>query len=238
MWLLQKHKDLLYLTKNKSLKSTIHSSWQQILSDEFSKSYFAELTQFINEEYHQEICYPPRNQIFAALAGDFRDVRVVILGQDPYHNPGQANGFSFSVNENCTFPPSLRNIFKEVSADVGCEIPQHGDLSRWAEQGVLLLNSVLTVRENQPGSHSKKGWEMFTDAVIAVISKNSTNVVYMLWGGYAKKKLKLIDTRKHLVLESGHPSPLSANQGLWFNNKHFTTANTYLLNHGKSPIMW
>ena len=220
------------------MKSTIHSSWQDVLSDEFSRSYFSELENFVSHEYKTTTCYPPENQIFAALATDFRKVKVVIIGQDPYHNPGQANGLSFSVNESCSFPPSLRNIFKEVNADVGTEIPENGNLDRWANQGVLLLNSVLTVRQNEPGSHARKGWEVFTDAIIKIISEEREEVVFMLWGGYAKKKVKLIDGSRHLILESGHPSPLSANQGLWFKNGHFSKANDYLKQTKKEPIIW
>ncbi len=193
---------------------------------------------FVEDEYRTTTCYPPIDQIFAALQSDFNDVQVVILGQDPYHNPGQANGYCFSVNENFAFPPSLRNILKEVSDDVNAEIPENGNLERWAKQGVLLLNSVLTVRENAPGSHAKKGWEVFTDAVIKAISNEKENVVYMLWGGYAKKKVALINTQRNLVLQSGHPSPLSANQGLWFKNSHFSTANKYLVTTGKGAIKW
>ena len=194
--------------------------------------------QFVEAEYQNNICFPPQSQIFAALQTNFQNVKVVIIGQDPYHNSGQANGYSFSVNDDCAFPPSLRNIFKEVSADLDSEFPTSGNLQRWANQGVLLLNSVLTVRQNEPGSHAKKGWEIFTDSVIRAISDNNENIVFMLWGGYAKKKSKLIDSSKHLILESGHPSPLSANQGLWFKNAHFSKANSYLKIHGKEEIKW
>ncbi len=218
--------------------SLFHTSWHAVLTSEFSKSYFIDLAKFVDDEYRTANCYPPKDQIFAALQSDFNNVQVVILGQDPYHNPGQANGYCFSVNENFAFPPSLRNVFKEISDDVNAEIPENGNLERWAKQGVLLLNSVLTVRENEPGSHAKKGWETFTDAVIKAISNEKENVVYMLWGGYAKKKVSLINTQRNLVLQSGHPSPLSANQGLWFKNSHFSTANEYLVTTGKSAIKW
>lgn len=218
--------------------SLLHPSWHAVLTSEFSKSYFIDLAKFVDDEYRTANCYPPKDQIFAALQSDFNNVQVVILGQDPYHNPGQANGYCFSVNENFAFPPSLRNVFKEISDDVNAEIPENGNLERWAKQGVLLLNSVLTVRENEPGSHAKKGWETFTDAVIKAISNEKENVVYMLWGGYAKKKVSLINTQRNLVLQSGHPSPLSANQGLWFKNSHFSTANEYLVTTGKSAIKW
>lgn len=218
--------------------SLLHPSWHAVLTSEFSKSYFIDLAKFVDDEYRTANCYPPKDQIFAALQSDFNNVQVVILGQDPYHNPGQANGYCFSVNENFAFPPSLRNVFKEISDNVNAEIPENGNLERWAKQGVLLLNSVLTVRENEPGSHAKKGWETFTDAVIKAISNEKENVVYMLWGGYAKKKVSLINTQRNLVLQSGHPSPLSANQGLWFKNSHFSTANEYLVTTGKSAIKW
>ena len=220
------------------MKSIIHNSWQHVLSDEFSKPYFSELDKFVCDEYDKNSCYPPEKQIFASLATDFSSIKVVILGQDPYHGPKQANGFCFSVNDSCPFPPSLRNIFKEVSSDIGTEIPENGNLERWARQGVLLLNSVLTVRENEPGSHARKGWETFTDAIIRIISEQNENVVFMLWGAYAKKKVKLINSTKHLILESGHPSPLSANQGLWFKNSHFSKANDYLKRNKKEPIIW
>lgn len=220
------------------MQELIHPSWQNLLQDQFSETYFKALQHFIHNEYESQTCYPPTNQIFASLQNDFERTNVVILGQDPYHNPGQANGYCFSVNDDCSFPPSLRNIFKEIQTDIGTQIPASGNLEHWSKQGVLLLNSVLTVRENTPGSHAKKGWEIFTDAIIKLTSNHRQNVVFMLWGGYAKKKSKLIDASKHLILESGHPSPLSANQGLWFGNKHFSKANSYLQLHDKAPIQW
>lgn len=217
----------------------IHPSWKAELSDEFCKDYFKQLSAFVASEYEHEICYPPKHQIFAAFERcDFNDVKVVIIGQDPYHNPNQANGLSFSVNDNQKFPPSLKNIFSEICDDIRIDAPVSGNLERWSNQGVLLLNAVLTVRQNLPHSHKNKGWELFTDAVIKVISHKKKDVVFMLWGGYAKKKGALIDRSRHLVLESGHPSPLSANKGLWFKNGHFSQANTYLKSVGKSEINW
>ncbi len=217
----------------------IHPSWQKELSEEFEKQYFKSLTTFVKEEYATKTCFPNGNQVFAAFDHcHFDDVKVVIIGQDPYHGLGQANGLCFSVNDGIAFPPSLQNIFKEISRDLNVAIPKSGNLERWAGQGVLLLNATLTVRESEAGSHQKKGWEIFTDAVIQKISDEKENVVFMLWGAFAKKKGLKIDRTKHLVLESGHPSPMSANQGKWFGNKHFSTANGYLINKGKKPISW
>lgn len=220
------------------MQSEIPSSWKQQLSAEFEKPYFKNLTKFVAAEYSATTCYPPESQIFAAFEQcSFDDVRVVIIGQDPYHGANQAHGLCFSVNDGIAFPPSLRNIFEEIRRDIGKEITG-GNLQRWASQGVLLLNATLTVREANAGSHQKQGWEKLTDAVIEVVSKNKSNVVFMLWGGYAKKKGANIDKTKHLVLESGHPSPLSANKGHWFGNKHFSKANEYLQNHHLQPIEW
>lgn len=217
----------------------INASWQKYLQAEFDKPYFHGLTQFVKEEYSQHNCFPKGNEIFAAFdACSFEDVKVVIIGQDPYHGAGQANGLCFSVNDGIAFPPSLINIFKEIEQDLGKPIPSTGNLERWAKQGVLLLNATLTVRESMAGSHQKKGWETFTDAVIDAISQHNEKVVFLLWGGFAKKKGAKIDRNKHFVLESGHPSPLSANRGLWFGNKHFSQTNVILDEVGKEGIVW
>ncbi len=217
----------------------IHPSWKKELEPEFRKEYFQNLTDFVKDEYAEHKCFPPGNEIFAAFDhSDFEDTKVVILGQDPYHGTGQANGLCFSVRDGITYPPSLINIFKEIETDLGKPIPTTGNLERWANQGVLLLNATLTVRAHQAGSHQNKGWESFTDKVIHTISKDKENVVFLLWGGYAKKKAKLIDESKHLILTSGHPSPLSANRGYWFGNKHFSRTNAYLKDHGKREINW
>ena len=221
------------------MKVAIHPSWKKELAQEFEKDYFKSLTNFVKEEYTNNTCYPKGKDIFAAFdRATFTSTKVVILGQDPYHGPGQANGLSFSVTEGIPFPPSLQNIFKEIENDLGKPVPNSGNLERWANQGVLLLNATLTVRAQQAGSHQKKGWELFTDKVIEIISAEKENVVFMLWGGYAKKKGAKIDSSKHLILTSGHPSPLSANRGYWFGNKHFSKANTYLKQKGKEPIDW
>ncbi|WBL27336.1 uracil-DNA glycosylase [Zunongwangia sp. HGR-M22] len=217
----------------------INEGWKTHLDTEFEKDYFKNLVEFVKTEYSNFNVYPKGKHIFAAFEhSKFEDTRVVILGQDPYHGPGQANGLSFSVNDGIAQPPSLINIFKEIQTDIGSEIPQSGNLERWADQGVLLLNATLTVRAHQAGSHQGKGWEQFTDRVIEIVSAEKENVVFMLWGGYAKKKAKKIDASKHLILTSGHPSPLSANRGYWFGNKHFSKANEYLIAKGKKPIEW
>lgn len=217
----------------------IHSSWQSRLSDEFNKSYFKNLITFVKEEYSKSRCFPKGSQIFSAFDFcPFDDVKVVIIGQDPYHGYGQANGLCFSVNDGVSFPPSLINIFKEIELDLNIPFPKSGNLERWAKQGILLLNATLTVRESEAGSHQNKGWESFTDAVIQKISDEKENVVFLLWGGFAKKKGAKIDRNKHCVLETGHPSPLSANRGLWFGNKHFSKTNQFLLSKGKSQIVW
>ena len=216
----------------------IENSWKQELSDEWAKDYFVRLTDFVRNEYATKQIFPPGNQIFAAFnATPFNDVKVVILGQDPYHDVGQANGLCFSVNDGIPFPPSLRNIFQEIHNDTGAPIPQSGDLSRWAKQGVLLLNATLTVEAHRAASHQRQGWEQFTDQVISHLSQNRENLVFILWGSYAISKRVLIDDSKHLVLTSVHPSPLSAYRG-FFGNKHFSKANTYLTSHGKDPIEW
>jgi len=217
----------------------ISESWKTILSKEFEKNYFSQLTSFVRSEYQSYTCYPKGNEIFAAFDHcSFEDVKVVILGQDPYHGPGQANGLCFSVHDSLAHPPSLMNIYKELEQDVGKPYPASGDLSAWADQGVLLLNATLTVRASEAGSHQRKGWEAFTDAVIQHLSDEKENLVFLLWGGYAKKKGSKIDQNKHQVLTSGHPSPLSANRGYWFGNKHFSQTNSYLKKIGKSQIKW
>lgn len=217
----------------------IHDSWKNVLQNEFEKEYFEALIAFVKDEYQSHTCYPPGNQIFAAFdTCHFEDVKIVIIGQDPYHGNGQANGLCFSVNDGIPFPPSLINIFKEIQSDLGQPIPATGNLERWAKQGILLLNATLTVRESQAGSHQNKGWETFTDAVIKKISDEKKDVVFLLWGGFAKKKGLKIDRSKHFILETGHPSPLSANRGLWFGNKHFSKTNAYLKSIGKPKINW
>lgn len=217
----------------------IHQSWKPYLQTEFDKPYFKELVNFVKEEYKQHKCYPPGGQIFSAFEHcHFDDVKVVIIGQDPYHGQNQAHGLCFSVNEGISHPPSLINIFKEIESDLGIPYPKSGNLNRWADQGVLLLNATLTVRAHFAGSHQKKGWEIFTDQVIKIISEKKNNVVFLLWGGYAKQKIKLIDATKHHILTSGHPSPLSANKGHWFRNKHFSKTNFLLEQAGLKPIFW
>ena len=217
----------------------IEQSWKEVLEKEFSKEYFTKLTQFVKEEYNGGIpIYPPAKLIFNAFDHcPFDKVKVVILGQDPYHGTGQANGLCFSVNKGIPFPPSLLNIFKEIQSDLGTPIPQDGDLTRWSDQGVLLLNATLTVRAAQAGSHQKHGWEEFTDAAIRELASRRSGIVFILWGSYAQKKGAFIDRSKHLVLTSPHPSPLSAYQG-FFGNHHFSTANRYLKEQGKSEIIW
>ena len=217
----------------------IEQSWKEVLKDEFNKDYFARLTQFVKEEYNGSTpIYPPAKLIFNAFDHcPFDKVKVVILGQDPYHGTGQANGLCFSVNKGIPFPPSLLNIFKEIENDLGTAIPQDGDLTRWSDQGVLLLNATLTVRAAQAGSHQRRGWEDFTDAAIRELASRRSGIVFILWGSYAQKKGAFIDRNKHLVLSSPHPSPLSAYQG-FFGNHHFSTANKYLKEQGLSEINW
>ena len=216
----------------------IEESWKQVLSDEWNKDYFIKLTDFVRNEYATGQVFPPGKEIFAAFdATPFDNVKVVIIGQDPYHDVNQANGLCFSVRDGIPFPPSLLNIFKEIQDDLGTPIPQSGDLSRWAKQGVLLLNSTLTVRAHSAGSHQNKGWEQFTDEVILQLAQQKENLVFILWGSYAIKKGAFINRMKHLVLTSPHPSPLSAYRG-FFGNKHFSQANDYLIKHGKTPITW
>jgi uracil-DNA glycosylase len=217
----------------------IAEDWKKHLETEFNKPYFNQLIDFVKDEYKDHACYPPGKQIFNAFDKcSFENTRVVILGQDPYHNPGQAHGLCFSVNDGVPIPPSLINVFKELRDDVQKPIPTSGNLEKWAEQGVLLLNSTLTVRAGKAGSHQKKGWEKFTDEVIRTINNKKDNVVFMLWGKYAQDKGKIINPERHFVLKSKHPSPLSANFGGWFGNKHFSQANNYLEAKGLEPIEW
>ena len=217
----------------------LDSSWKRELETTFNEPYFLKLTTFVKEEYRKHVCYPSGNHIFSSLDDCPLDkLKLVIIGQDPYHGKDQAHGYCFSVPEGVNHPPSLVNIFKEISNDLGSLYPNSGDLRRWASQGVLLLNSTLTVRESSPGSHQNHGWELFTDKIIEIISSKKRNVVFMLWGNYAKSKVKLIDESKHLILKSGHPSPLSANKGLWFGNRHFSKANNYFKINNISKILW
>ncbi|WP_151894318.1 uracil-DNA glycosylase [Patiriisocius marinistellae] len=221
------------------MKINIEASWKRVLEAEFEKEYFKNLINFVKTEYSKYTCFPPGKSIFSAFEhAPFNDVKVVIIGQDPYHGQGQANGLCFSVADGIAIPPSLQNIYKEIKTDLNIDIPGNGNLEHWASQGVLLLNATLTVRAHQAGSHQKRGWEKFTDAVIHEISTKREGVVFLLWGGYAKKKGAKIDNTKHLVLTSGHPSPLSANRGYWFGNSHFSKTNNYLISQKKSPIVW
>jgi len=221
-----------------STEVRIEASWKERLGQEFDKTYFLELTDFVKKEYATQAVYPPGREIFAAFdACSFDQVKVVILGQDPYHGPGQANGLCFSVRDGVRMPPSLVNIFKEIHQDLGKPIPQSGNLERWARQGVLLLNATLTVREGAPGSHQGKGWEVFTDSAIRLVSNEKSGVVFLLWGAFAQRKGDLIDKSRHLVLSSPHPSPFSAERG-FFGNKHFSKANEYLRSMGEVEVDW
>jgi len=216
----------------------IEESWKTHLQPEFDKDYFRTLTEFVRSEYSQYQIFPPGRLIFNAFnLCPFDKVKVVIIGQDPYHGPGQAHGLCFSVNDGVQFPPSLVNIFKEIKADIGTDAPTTGNLTRWAEQGVLLLNATLTVRAHQAGSHQNRGWETFTDAAIRALAESKEHLVFILWGSYAQKKGAFIDRNKHLVLTSAHPSPLSAYNG-FFGNKHFSRTNDYLKTHGETEINW
>lgn len=218
----------------------IEEGWKKELAEEFDKAYFKALTDSVRMEYADPRVriYPPAGKIFAAFDNSpFADTKVVIIGQDPYHGPGQANGLSFSVNPGIEIPPSLRNIFKEINADTGAPIPQNGDLTRWAQQGVLLLNATLTVREHQPRSHANLGWSEFTDAAVRAINEHGDGVVFMLWGADAIRKGGMINRSRHMVLTAPHPSPLSASRG-FFGCRHFSQANAYLMQHGKTPINW
>ena len=217
----------------------IHKSWKTHLQDEFSKPYFTELVNFVKQEYTTHQCFPPGKEIFSAFNHcTFDNLKVVIIGQDPYHGEGQAEGLSFSVPKGISIPPSLRNIYMELNQDdVEFADPGHGHLENWAKQGVLLLNSVLTVEKNSPASHANKGWEVFTDQVISLLSENKTNLVFLLWGAYANKKSELIDSNKHLILSAAHPSPFSAHKG-FFGCKHFSKTNNYLKSSNQKLIDW
>ncbi len=217
----------------------IEESWNQHLGAEFDKPYFVNLTKAVREEYRRGACYPPGKLVFNAFnLCPFDEVKVVIIGQDPYHEPGQAMGLSFSVPEGVPMPPSLINIFKEIEADLGKPMPPNGDLTRWAKQGVLLLNATLTVRAHEANSHQQLGWTTFTDAAIKALNDHKNGLVFMLWGGFARGKKYLIDRNRHLVLESVHPSPLSANRGGWFGNHQFSQCNAYLRERGEQEIAW
>ncbi len=217
----------------------IEQSWKERLQTEFGKPYFEQLTAAVRREYATYVCYPPARLVFNAFnLCPFDKVKVVIIGQDPYHEPGQAHGLSFSVMDGIAFPPSLQNILKEVRDDVGADIPMTGNLTRWAEQGVLLLNATLTVRAHQANSHAQLGWQTFTDAAIRALASEREHIVYMLWGGFARGKAPMIDKTRNLVLESVHPSPLSANRGGWFGQHQFSRCNEYLIANGLEPIEW
>jgi len=223
---------MLYLPK-------IEASWKEILKEEFQKEYFINLDIFLKKESEKYLIYPPKDLIFNAFnKTSFDLLKVVVVGQDPYHGEGQAQGLAFSVPNGMAFPPSLRNIFKELKTDISFEIPFGGDLSKWAAQGVLLINEILTVRAHQAASHKKKGWEFFSDSVIQKISDKKEHIVFILWGNYAQKKIKLIDTSKHCIIKSAHPSPLSANRGGFFGTKPFSKTNDYLKTRGIEPINW
>jgi uracil-DNA glycosylase len=220
------------------MKIKIEDSWKSQLAAEFSKEYFFNLIEFVKSEYKNQIIYPSGKQIFSAFDNcPFEKTKVVIIGQDPYHGPEQANGFCFSVADGIQKPPSLLNIFKEIKLDTGKEIPLNGNLINWARQGVLLLNATLTVRANEPGSHQNRGWEIFTDVIIKKLSDGKENIVFILWGAYARKKASYIDKQKHFILESVHPSPLSASRG-FFGQNHFSKTNTFLKSKGIPPIIW
>lgn len=219
------------------LKEQMPSTWVDVLAEEFKKSYFKELEAFVLQEYETQRIYPPLENIFMTFKyTTFADVKVLLLGQDPYHGEGQAHGLSFSVQSGVKIPPSLRNIFKELNTDLGCEIPQEGCLTDWAKQGILLLNAVLTVRQKEPASHAARGWETFTDAIIRKLSDREKPLVFLLWGGYARKKAKLIDPKRHIIIESAHPSPLSAKKFL--GTRPFSQVNAALQKWGDSPINW
>lgn len=217
---------------------SIGNDWDAILADEFKKPYYAELRRFLKAEYDSRVIYPSMYDIFNAFRYTaYGDVKVVLLGQDPYHGAGQAHGLCFSVKDGVAPPPSLVNIFKELHNDVGCTVPQSGCLTKWAERGVMLLNSVLTVREGAAGSHRGKGWETFTDSVISRLNDRKVPIVFMLWGNYAKSKIPLITSDRHLVLTAAHPSPLSASYG-FFGCRHFSKANDFLVRNGMTPVDW
>ena len=215
----------------------MHESWKPVLQAEFEQPYFKELSEFLHAAYESKTIYPPKQQVFSAFTTDLNQVKVVIIGQDPYHGPGQAHGLAFSVRDGVQLPPSLQNIFKEIHAEMGTEIPTSGNLTRWAEQGVLLLNNTLTVEAHQAGSHRGKGWEIFTEHIIKYLNDNCDHLVFLLWGRDARNKKAMIDTSKHLVLESAHPSPLSAYNG-FFGNNHFIKCNEQLKKWNKPEINW
>ncbi len=216
----------------------ISGEWKEILKDEFDKPYFAALVDFVHREYAAHKVFPAGRNIFRAFDKcPLDNLKAVIIGQDPYHGDGQANGLCFSVNDGIPFPPSLRNIFQEIQTELGTPVPRSGNLDRWAEQGVLLLNAVLTVRAHEAASHAGYGWEQFTDAVVAAINRHKTGIVYMLWGSYAQKKGAMVDPSRNCILKSPHPSPLSAHSG-FFGNNHFTAANQYLTSHDITPVVW
>ena len=224
---------------NLQINPTIENSWKKALKNEFKAPYFQEIKKFLTVEKKQKIIYPTGNEIFNAYnLTPLREVKVVIIGQDPYHGPKQAHGLCFSVRKGVSQPPSLTNIFKEQVSDVGINYPKYGDLTSWAKQGILLLNATLTVREHEANSHQNIGWQKFTDATIRVVSEHCKGVIFLLWGGFAKKKTSLIDASKHHILSTGHPSPLSANRGYWFGSKHFSQTNILLQKQGKQPINW
>ena len=222
------------------MQLNLSEEWREFLKDEISQDYFQNLMKAVSEEYQKTECYPPKEQIFNAFNYcSPKDVKVVIIGQDPYHGTGEAHGLCFSVNDNVKIPPSLRNIYKELLTDMdSIFLPSSGNLEHWAKQGVLLLNATLSVQKDQANSHKHLEWQKFTDSVIKMISEERENVVFLLWGGFAQKKAKFINEEKHLILKSGHPSPLSANQGKWFGNKHFSKVNEYLENTNQNPIKW
>ena len=235
---MQKSGIIKNITKSRDMNVRMEESWHKALAPEFEKPYFASLVEYVRQEYAHGVCYPPGRLIFNAFnLCPFDAVKVVIIGQDPYHEPGQAQGLSFSVTDGVRFPPSLENIFREIEAETGKPRPASGDLTRWVRQGVLLLNATLTVRAHQAGSHQGRGWEEFTDAAIRALSSQREGIVYMLWGSYAQRKGAVIDQEHNLILRSAHPSPLSAYRG-FFGNNHFNLANDYLLKHGKTPINW
>lgn len=221
------------------MKDYIAPDWKKKLNDELEKPYFKELLSFVQKEYEENQCFPDPENIFKAFElSSFEDTKVVIIGQDPYHGYGQAHGLCFSVQPEAKIPPSLRNIYREIQQDLGRPSPETGNLSHWAEQGVLMLNATLTVRSGEAASHSGKGWEKFTDTVIKTLSDQREHLVFLLWGGPAQKKGRKVDQSSHLVLNSGHPSPLAANRGYWFGNQHFSKTNEYLKSVGKDPIKW
>lgn len=231
--------DSLFLNRRAVMRNYIPLDWVARLQAECKKTYFRNLEKFVEKEYAEHVCYPKKEAIFSAFEFcSFKRIKVVIIGQDPYHGPDQANGLCFSVNDGINHPPSLRNIFREMEEDLGKPYPKSGNLQAWAKQGVLLLNATLTVRAHEAGSHQKQGWEQFTDTVISLVSEELEGVVFLLWGGYAKRKAKLIDSKKHHILSSGHPSPLSANRGFWFGNNHFSRVNSILATQKTSLIRW